>query len=297
MSADAAPAALPGWLIPLVRSVRAAEAGDFLRQAPTAPPGGGRRSAVLILLADGAAGPEVLLIQRSDQLRKHAGQPAFPGGAADPDDRGPADTALREAAEEVGLDRAGVRVVALLPELYVVPSGFAVTPVLAWWQRPHPVGVMDPAEVSLVERVPVAELVDPANRCRVRHPSGYIGPAFSVRGMLVWGFTGAVLDRLLELAGWARPWDPGVVRELPQRTLDLAARGAPPGFRTPAPGPDPAAGAAADPCGGLAAGSCTGLVEEPEDDPEDDGPAADDVLPAGVCPSAADPDRPGTVER
>ena len=165
---------------------------------------------MLILLADGPAGPEVLLIQRAEQLRKHAGQPAFPGGAADPEDGGPEDTALREAAEEVGLDRAGVRVVALLPELYVAPSGFAVTPVLAWWHAPHPVGVVDPAEVARVERVPVAELVDPANRCRVRHPSGYVGPAFTVRGMIVWGFTGAVLDRLLELAGWARPWDPDV---------------------------------------------------------------------------------------
>jgi hypothetical protein len=88
-----------------------------------------------------------------------------------------------------------------------------------------------------------------------------------------------------------------VVRELPQRTLELAARGAPPGFRTPTPGQDPAVGAVADPRGGRAAGSWTGLAEESEDDPDDDGPAADDVLPAGVCPSAADPDRPGTVER
>ncbi len=269
MSADPAPATLPDWLAPLVRAARTAAAGDFLRPTPAAPPGGGRRSAVLILLADGPAGPEVLLIQRAEQLRKHAGQPAFPGGAADPEDGGPEDTALREAAEEVGLDRAGVRVVALLPELYVAPSGFAVTPVLAWWHAPHPVGVVDPAEVARVERVPVAELVDPANRCRVRHPSGHVGPAFTVRGMIVWGFTGAVLDRLLELAGWAGPWDPDVVRELPQRALDLSARGMPPGYRA-ASGPDP------DP------------------DPEDDGPAADDVLPAGSCPSG-DPRRPGTV--
>lgn len=274
MSADPARIVLPDWLSPLVRSVRAAEAGDFLRHSPTVPPGGGRRSAVLILLADGPAGPEILLIQRSDQLRKHAGQPAFPGGAADPDDHGPADTALREAAEEVGLDRASVRVVSLLPELYVVPSGFVVTPVLAWWHTPHPVGVMDPAEVSRVERVPVAELVDAANRCRVRHPSGYIGPAFTVRGMLVWGFTGAVLDRLLELAGWARAWDQGVVRELPQRALDLAMRGTVAAGRLPEPDPDPDRAA----------------------EPEDDGPAADDVMPLTVCPSAEGARRPGTVE-
>jgi hypothetical protein len=60
----------------------------------------------------------------------------------------------------------------------------------------------------------VAELIDPANRLRVRHPSGYVGPAFEVGGMLVWGFTAGLLDRLLELAGWALPWDPRRVREI-----------------------------------------------------------------------------------
>lgn len=267
MSAEPAPARLPGWLEPLVRAATTVPAADFLRYGRQ-PPAGGQQSAVLILLAEGALGPDVLLIQRSEQLRKHAGQPAFPGGAADPDDRGPADTALREAGEEVGLDPAAVRVVALLPELNLSPSGFAVTPVLAWWHTPHPVGVMDPAEVARVERVPIAELVDPTNRCRVRHPSGYIGPAFTVRGLIVWGFTGAVLDRMLELAGWTRPWDVDDIRDLPKRALDLAARGMPRDYRLP--------GA----------------------EPEDDGPAADDVIPSDGCRSCGDhPEQPGTVER
>ncbi|MFL6130605.1 MAG: NUDIX hydrolase [Mycobacteriales bacterium] len=265
----ARPPPLPGWLQPLVRAATTVAAADFLRYGPGAPVTGGRRSAVLILLAGGPDGPEVLLIQRAEQLREHAGQPAFPGGAADPDDRGPEDTALREAAEEVGLDPAGVRVVALLPELYLAPTGFAVTPVLAWWHTPHEVGVVDPAEVARVDRVPIAELADPANRCRVRHPSGYVGPAFTVRGMIVWGFTGAVLDRLLELAGWARPWDLDDIRDLPQRALDLAARGLPAGFRAPG----------------------TGF-------PEDDGPAADDVIPSDACrPRDDHRELPGTVDR
>lgn len=280
MSAEPA-AALPGWLQPLVRAVASASAGDFLRYGPRTPPDGGRRSAVLILLGEGAAGPDVLLIQRADQLRAHAGQPAFPGGAADPGDRGPADTALREAAEEVGLDRDGVRVVALLPELYLSPTGFAVIPVLGWWHTPAAVRVVDTAEVARVERVPIAELVDPANRCRVRHPSGYTGPAFTVRGMTVWGFTGGVLDRLLELGGWTLPWNPDDVRDLPQRTLDLAARGTRPCFRSPVPAGGP-----------------------PEPEPDHDGPAADDVIPRdggpaghGAGHAAGPPERPGTVER
>ena len=52
----------------------------------------------------------------------------------------------------------------------------------------------------------MAELVDPANRVMVVHPSGYRGPGFQVADMLVWGFTAMLLDRLLELSGWARPW-------------------------------------------------------------------------------------------
>ncbi len=81
-------------------------------------------------------------------------------------------TALREAAEEVGLDPASGQVLARLPPLYIPVSSFVVTPVLAWWHAPHTVYPRAPAEVESVGRVPVAELVDPANRMRVRHPSG-----------------------------------------------------------------------------------------------------------------------------
>jgi len=105
--------------------------------------------------------------------------------------------------------------VALLPRLWIPVSGFVVTPVLSWWHAPHPVHPASPREVAGVQRVPIAELVDPANRVRVRHPSGHIGPGFEVRGMLIWGFTAGVLNTLLELGGWARPWDHSRLRELP----------------------------------------------------------------------------------
>jgi len=224
---------VPAWLRPLVDAAGAPLPEDMARFAP--PPRGGRESAALLLFGEGPDGPDVLLIERADTLRSHAGQPAFPGGAADPTDRGPADTALREAEEEVGLDRAGVEVVALLPPLYLEPTGFVVTPVVGWWRDRTPVGVVDTSEVARVEPVPIAELVDPANRCRISHPSGHVGAAFTVRGMVVWGFTAGLLDRVLELGGWAVPWDPNVIRELPRRKLDLASRGVPAGWRMPPP--------------------------------------------------------------
>ena len=171
-----------------------------------------RSSAVLILLGEDAAGPDVLLTERASTLRAHPGQVAFPGGAIDQLDGGAAAAALREAVEETGLDPAGVRVAGSLPDLFLPVSGFAVTPVLAWWARPSAVAVVDPAEVGRVVRVPLAELVQPANRFQVAHPSGYVGPGFAVRGLFVWGFTAGLLSRLLQLAGWERPWDTDVLR-------------------------------------------------------------------------------------
>jgi hypothetical protein len=67
-----------------------------------------------------------------------------------------------------------------------------------------------------VARVPLADLTDPANRFRVRHRAGFIGPAFAVADMLVWGFTAGLLEAILEAAGLAEPWDERDVRPLPE---------------------------------------------------------------------------------
>jgi len=208
-------AALPAWWEPLLSRVTAADAADFTR-LPT-PDSARRESAVLILFGeeDPENGPDVLMLQRADTLRSHPGQAAFPGGASDPDDIDVAATALREASEEVGLDPTTIEVVAHLPTLWIPVSDFLVTPVLAWWRSPHPVRPVDPAEVARVDRLPVSELVDPANRLHIRHPSGWIGPAFRVREMLVWGFTAGVLSTLLEMAGWSVPWSMDRVEEMP----------------------------------------------------------------------------------
>jgi 8-oxo-dGTP pyrophosphatase MutT (NUDIX family) len=201
---------VPAWLRELAQTAGRMEVDP----AVLPPASGGKPSAVLVLFAQGADGPDLLLIQRSEGLRLHAGQPAFPGGAIDAADSGPVAAALREAAEEVGLDPGGVEVVGTLPELFIERTGFRVVPVLAWWRRPCAVAPVDPREVAAVEQVAVAELAEPAARLMVRGPNGRLSPAFRVRGMLIWGFTAILVDRLLAVGGWERPWDAAAVTDL-----------------------------------------------------------------------------------
>jgi 8-oxo-dGTP pyrophosphatase MutT (NUDIX family) len=227
---DSVAGPLPGWLRPLVERAGEVTPDQLSRFAP--PAEGGRESAILILFGPGTAsgepppqeGPvgDVLLIERAHDMRSHPRQVAFPGGAVDPEDDGPVAAALREATEETGLDPAGVDVVATLPALFLPPSGFIVTPVLGWWREPSPVSVVDPREVASVHRVPLRALLDPANRMQVTHPSGYVGAAFRVSGLLVWGFTAGLLDRLLRLAGWEEPWDRDRFEELPPEMTGAA---------------------------------------------------------------------------
>ena len=172
-----------------------------------------KRGAVLILLHDGASGPEVLITLRSEGLRSHSGQPSFPGGALEISESA-VEGALRESAEEVGLARESVDVLAELPQLFIPPSNFHVTPILGFWRDPHPLTTDESEEVVRAELIALDELANPANRIMLRHRSGYRGPAFDVAGMRIWGFTGGILDRLLHHMGFEREWNQ-------ERTVEL----------------------------------------------------------------------------
>ncbi len=223
----------PPWLAPLVDNVdRVPDA--YRRRVPpevltaiTGSPRTGARDAAVLVLFSGPhadpdpaalpAGADLLLTVRAGTLRHHAGQAAFPGGAADPDDAGPVHTALREAREETGLDPQRLKPLATLDRMFIPPSGFHVVPVLAYSPDPGPVMVVDQSETAIVARVPLRAFVNPENRLMVYRTGGgvrYAGPAFLLNEMLVWGFTGHVISAMLDVAGWAQPWDADNVREL-----------------------------------------------------------------------------------
>ncbi len=117
-------------------------------------------AAVLIPIIDRTE-PTVLFTRRTDTLRRHAGQVAFPGGRIDPDDAGPVAAALREAQEEVALPPSAVEVLATL-DAYETGTGYSITPVVGLVTPDLPL-VPCEAEVAALFETPLAHLLDPAN--------------------------------------------------------------------------------------------------------------------------------------
>jgi 8-oxo-dGTP pyrophosphatase MutT (NUDIX family) len=232
----------PPWLRPLVDNVgqlpdayRRRVPADVLAmvtaaKATTTARKDRRDAAVLVLFSGPPSNPssgaapgslpddaDLLLTVRAASLRHHAGQAAFPGGASDPGDNGPVATALREAREETGIDTGRLHPLATMERTFIPPSGFHVVPVLAYSPDPGPVAVVDQAETAKVAWVPVRAFINPANRLMVYRRTlsrRFAGPAFLLNDMLVWGFTGQVISAMLDVAGWAKPWDTSDVREL-----------------------------------------------------------------------------------
>jgi len=165
-----------------------------------------RPAAVLVLLFPDELGQaRLVLTERADRGGHHSGEVSFPGGRAEPGDADLVATALREAAEEVGLDAsaAGVRVVGTLSMQWIPVSNFTVTPVVAVAER-RPLLVPQPAEVAAILETPLAAFLPGGELLwvereirgwRVRYA------AYPVQGLAVWGMTARVLGGLGEWLG------------------------------------------------------------------------------------------------
>jgi 8-oxo-dGTP pyrophosphatase MutT (NUDIX family) len=156
-------------------------------------------AAVLVPVVDDGEDAKVILTQRTSTLRKHSGQIAFPGGAIDPEDGSAENAALREAEEEIGLDRRFVQPIARLPRYYS-SSGFRITPVLAVVERGFDLR-LNPTEVDEAFEVPLAFLMNAQNHQRgSRVLEGaerqfYVMP-YGERN--IWGITAGILRTLYE---------------------------------------------------------------------------------------------------
>ncbi len=185
----------PSWL----RPERLSDGVPFDRPAP---PGDARAAAALVLAYPGPGGEAfVVLIERVEyDGDHHSGEVSLPGGKADPSDLDLVATALREAGEEVGLraDEAGVEVIGRLDSLWIPPSNFLVTPIVAVAAR-RPAFVPDSREVAAILESPVSAfmpdvlpvIVDPDPRGRPYRYGAYL-----VEERIVWGATAAILGQL-----------------------------------------------------------------------------------------------------
>ena len=155
-------------------------------------------AAVLIGLVRHETGLTVLLTQRTSHLREHAGQISFPGGRAESYDADATATALRETAEEVGLDARYIEIVGSLPDFYT-GTGFRVVPIVGLI-TPGFTLQPDPFEVAEVFEVPLSFLLDPANHRRhtVDLPEGRRRYYYSMpwHDYFIWGATAGMLRNL-----------------------------------------------------------------------------------------------------
>jgi 8-oxo-dGTP pyrophosphatase MutT (NUDIX family) len=151
-------------------------------------------AAVLLLVVNRPQEPTVVFTQRTAHLADHAGQISFPGGRLEDADEGPAEAALREAREEVGIDPGAIEILGELPD-YHTSTGYRVRPVVGWAEPPA-AWAPDPHEVADVFEVPLAFLLEPGNhryesawyKGRLRHYW-----AMPWRGRFIWGATAGML--------------------------------------------------------------------------------------------------------
>ncbi len=162
----------------------------------------GRRTpaAVLIGIVERPQEPAVLLTQRTDHLRDHAGQISFPGGRIEADDASTAAAALREAEEEIGLEPARVEVLGELAP-YDTVTGFRIHPVVGWIMPPFELR-LDRYEVADAFEVPLHFVVDPLNHRRHSHRRGALTRGYYVlpwQGRFIWGATAGILVNFASL--------------------------------------------------------------------------------------------------
>jgi 8-oxo-dGTP pyrophosphatase MutT (NUDIX family) len=160
-----------------------------------------RAAAVLLPLARMDNDWHLLYTRRTDNLEHHKGQVSFPGGATDPEDKTPEETALREAEEEIGLRRADVRVLGRLGEMLTV-TNFLVTPIVGVYPWPYAFTVHT-IEVDRVFTLPLKWLADRQNWQELvrKETNRTLITYFPYDGELLWGVTARITVEFIRAMG------------------------------------------------------------------------------------------------
>jgi 8-oxo-dGTP pyrophosphatase MutT (NUDIX family) len=164
---------------------------------------GAKRGSVLALLYPVETEPHLVLMLRTPHRGAHGSQISFPGGRHEENDRDMLDTALREAQEEVGIDRNQVEVIGQLSKIYIPPSRFLVTPFLGF-SRNRPSFIPEPLEVAEIIEAPLKSFLDPLN---IKKKPIFVKVLnrevevkyFDIQGHVVWGATAMMLSELVDI--------------------------------------------------------------------------------------------------
>jgi len=157
-------------------------------------------AAVLVPLFKKGEGCHLLFTKRSDQVKHHKGEISFPGGVVDEEDLELINTALREAHEEIGLEKSDVQIVGILDDIVTITQ-FIVTPIVGLFPYPYPFKVSEVEIAELIE-VPLSSLLDQASfseREIIRGGQKEVVYAYQYGKHIIWGATARILKQFLDL--------------------------------------------------------------------------------------------------
>jgi|WetSurMetagenome_2_1015567.scaffolds.fasta_scaffold180884_3 8-oxo-dGTP pyrophosphatase MutT (NUDIX family) len=189
---------LPG----LASQLKMAGTRRLVKDGKVIIPGDARKSAVLVLFYPSEEKINLVFIKRTEYPGVHSGQISFPGGGWENGDKNLEETALREAEEEIGVDRKNIVTIGYLTDLFIPPSNFLVTPVVGYCME-RPDFKPDPAEVDRILEIPLDHFFLQETK-QVREISVYPdlrfeAPGFHIDGNIIWGATAMMLHELLDV--------------------------------------------------------------------------------------------------
>jgi 8-oxo-dGTP pyrophosphatase MutT (NUDIX family) len=155
---------------------------------------------LVLVFGDSEGRARLVLTERLTYAGHHSGEVSFPGGKSEAADAGPVETALREAEEEIGLDRTAPLVLGALTAVHTFVSGILVAPFVAVIPELPALAPVD-GEIARVLTVPVASLIAAEREVAWVRPGGarWDGWLYEVEGGTIWGATGRMLHELLAL--------------------------------------------------------------------------------------------------